>query len=149
MWFPPSFTATLHVMSTVGTSTPGDRSSLIVCGWTRIVHLNRWRKFTFHGGLSLIWFVNHFNTKYFHLLQAFITNTILHITSFEICSNNLGWKSPRRQEFLSGYEGASGIHRWSGNLSLHLRPGLCFALSDWDFFFSIHPCTELCFTLSH
>ena len=38
--------------------------SLIVCGWTRIVHLNRWRRFTFHGGLCLIWFVSHFNTKY-------------------------------------------------------------------------------------
>ena len=38
--------------------------SLIVCGWTRIVHLNRWWKFTFHGGLCLIWFVSHFNTKY-------------------------------------------------------------------------------------
>ena len=39
-------------------------NSLIVYGWTRIVHLNRWRKFTFHGGLCLIWFVSHFNTKY-------------------------------------------------------------------------------------
>ena len=37
---------------------------LIVCGWTRIVHLYQWRKFTLHGGLCLIWFVSHFNTKY-------------------------------------------------------------------------------------
>ena len=38
--------------------------SLIVSGWTRIVHLNQWWSFTFHGGLCLIWFVSHFNTKY-------------------------------------------------------------------------------------
>ena len=38
-------------------------SSLIMCWWTKIIHLYQWQNFTFHGGLCLIWFVSHFNTK--------------------------------------------------------------------------------------
>ena len=39
-------------------------SSLMVCTSTKVVHLYRWQNFNLLGGLYLIWFVSHFNTKY-------------------------------------------------------------------------------------
>ena len=40
------------------------RQCLFICSKTKIFHIYWWPKITLHGGLYLIWYVNHCNIKY-------------------------------------------------------------------------------------